>query len=158
MDMQKQIVKSLKDLLLQGNAHVTLTDAIKHLPADMRGVVPDNMPYSIWQLVEHIRITQWDILEFSRNPHYKEMNWPHDYWPKETAPRDEAHWKKSLDKIKEELHDFIALLEKPEAALFEPFAHGDGQHLFREAVLIADHTAYHTGEIVTLRRMLKCWP
>ncbi|MBV7532583.1 DinB family protein [Chitinophaga sp. sic0106] len=158
MDMKKQTVQSLKDLLLKGNAHVTFWDAVKHIPADKLGEVPPNMPYSIWQLVEHIRIAQWDILDFSRNPDYKEMNWPHDYWPKETAPKNEKQWKDTLEQIKEELHDFIKLLEAPDADLFAPFPHGDGQHLFREALLIADHTSYHTGEIVAIRRILNCWP
>ncbi|NIG54354.1 DinB family protein [Chitinophaga sp. Cy-1792] len=153
----KLIVQSLRDELLKGNAHVTFEEAIRNLPAEKRGEVPENMPYSIWQLVGHIRMTQWDILDFSRNPHYKELSWPHDYWPKERAPKNEDAWKKCIHEIKEDLHAFIALLEAPDAKLFEPFAHGDGQHLFREALLIIDHNSYHVGEIVALRRLLGVW-
>ncbi|PSL46055.1 DinB family protein [Chitinophaga niastensis] len=151
------LITSLKELLLKGNAHVTFAEAVKKLPVQLRGEVPENMPYSIWQLVEHIRITQYDILDFSRNPHYKSINWPKDYWPKETAPKDDTAWHHSLDRINREVHEFIALLEAPDADLFTPFPHGDGQHLFREAVLLADHNSYHTGEIIALRRMLGAW-
>ncbi len=150
------LVKSLKDMLLKPNAHVTFADSVKKLPEELRGVVPADMPYSIWQLVEHIRITQYDILDFSRNPDYKEMNWPKDYWPEEAAPKNDAAWKHSVAQVDKDLHTFIALLEDSKD-LFAPFPHGTGQHLFREAVLLLDHTSYHTGEIVAVRRMLKAW-
>jgi uncharacterized damage-inducible protein DinB len=151
------LVKSLKDMLLKANAHVTFSDAVKSLPANLRGEVPPKMPYSIWQLVEHIRITQHDILDFSRNSDYKEIEWPKAYWPKETAPEDDAAWKHSVAQVGTDLQSFIDLLEAPGADLFAPFPHGTGQHLFREAVLLVDHTSYHTGEIVALRRMLDAW-
>lgn len=150
------LVKSLKDMLLKPNAHVTFADSVKKLPEELRGVVPADMPYSIWQLVEHIRITQYDILDFSRNPDYKELNWPKDYWPEEAAPKNDAAWKHSVAQVDKDLHTFIALLEDSKD-LFAPFPHGSGQHLFREAVLLLDHTSYHTGEIVAVRRMLKAW-
>jgi uncharacterized damage-inducible protein DinB len=151
------LIKSLKELLLKGNAHMTFAEAVKKLPVALRGEVPEHMPYSIWQLVEHIRITQYDILDFSRNPYYKSIAWPNDYWPKENGPKDDIAWHHSLDRINSEMHEFIALLEAPDADLFTPFSHGDGQHLFREALLLADHTSYHTGEIIVLRRMLGAW-
>ena len=144
-------------MLLKANAHVTFSDAVKNLPAELRETVPPNMPYSIWQLVEHIRITQYDILDFSRNPGYKELDWPKDYWPKEAAPKDAAAWEHSVMQVEKDLHAFIALLEAPDADLFTPFPHGSGQHLFREAVLLVDHNSYHTGEIVAIRRMLGAW-
>ncbi len=153
----KELVKTLEQLLEGGQAHATFDDAVKHLPAKLRGVVPDGMPYSIWQLVEHIRITQWDILEFSRDPKHKSPSWPEGYWPKETAPVDEAAWKKCLAQIKSDLKEFIDLLKDPDVDLYAPFPHGDGQHLLREALLIADHTSYHTGEIIVLRRLLGAW-
>ncbi|WP_143310509.1 DinB family protein [Chitinophaga vietnamensis] len=157
MKDQTAIIHTLKELLLKANAHVTFADAVKNVPTHLRGVVPPHMPYSIWQLVEHIRITQYDILEFSRNPDYESPSWPEGYWTKATAPASEEEWKQSIARIKSDTQAFIDLLEAPGAQLFEPFPHGDGQHLFREAVLIADHTAYHTGEIVALRRMLGAW-
>jgi hypothetical protein len=150
-------VKALKELLAGGHAHVTFEDAVKDLPVELQGKVPDGMPYSIWQLVEHIRITQWDILEFSRDPSHESPEWPEGYWPKEKAPADAAAWKHSLVRIRQDLKAFIDLLEAPDADLYAPFPHGAGQHLLREAMLIADHTSYHTGEIVVLRRMMKAW-
>lgn len=157
MNVKKELVKTLKELLLKANAHVTFADAVKGLPAALRGVVPEQLPYSIWQLVEHIRITQADILEFSRDADYKSPRWPEGYWPASPAPANDHVWQKSLDQIKADTHAFIELLEAPEADLFSPFPYGDGQHLFREAVLIADHTSYHTGEIVAIRRLLNAW-
>ena len=154
---EKEIVKTLEQFLTGGHAHATFEDAVKGLPATLRGEVPDGMPYSIWQLVEHIRITQWDILEFSRNAKHTSPNWPDDYWPKEKAPKDDASWKHSLAQIKSDLKEFVALLNDPHADLYKPFAHGDGQHLLREAMLIVDHTSYHTGEIIVLRRLLGAW-
>lgn len=153
----KEVVKTLEALLTGGHAHATFDDAVKGLPAELRGVIPEGIPYSIWQLVEHIRITQWDILEFSRDAKHQSPRWPEGYWPKETAPVDDAAWKHSLSQIKSELKEFVALLKAPDAELYKPFAHGDGQHLFREALLIADHTSYHTGEIIVIRRLLGAW-
>ena len=153
----KEIVKTLEQFLTGGHAHATFEDAVKGLPAALRGEVPAGIPYSIWQLVEHIRITQWDILEFSRDAKHISPKWPEGYWPEETAPADEAAWKHSLAQIRSDLKTFVALLNAPDVDLYQPFEHGDGQHLFREALLIADHTSYHTGEIIVLRRLLNAW-
>ena len=150
-------VKELISLLKKGNAHVSFNDAIKDIPFDDLSKKPNNLPYSIWQLTEHIRITQNDILEFSTNENYKARNWPDDYWPKEAAPKNEATWRKSIDNIKGDLQRFIELLKDENADLLTPFTHGDGQNLLREAMLIADHTSYHTGEIIVLRRLLGNW-
>ncbi|RXK86128.1 DinB family protein [Filimonas effusa] len=154
---QKNLVSVLKEMLKGGHAHVTFEQAVDKLPAALRGVVPEGLPYSIWQLVEHIRITQWDILEFSRDPAHKSPAWPDEYWPTETAPSDETAWKRTLNDIASDTKAFIALLESPDADLYTPFSHGDGQNLLREAILIVDHTSYHTGEIILLRRMLGAW-
>lgn len=121
------------------------------------GGKPDKLPYSIWQLVDHIRIAQWDILEFSRNPHHESPQWPAGYWSKELAPADEAAWQQALDQIRQDRDAFVALLHDPQSNLYTPFAHGDGQNLLREALLIADHTAYHVGEIIIIRRLLDAW-
>lgn len=153
----KELIKTLEQFLNGGHAHATFDDAVKGLPAELRGKIPEGLPYSIWQIVEHIRITQWDILEFSRNPKHESPAWPEGYWPKETAPASDAAWKKCLTQIKHDLKEFIDLLKDPDADLYKPFPHGDGQHLLREAMLIADHTSYHTGEIIVLRRLLGAW-
>ena len=151
------LIKQLKDLLIKGNAHATLDDAIKDVPEKIRGTVPDKLPYSIWQIMEHIRICQWDILDFSRNPDYKEMEWPADYWPKEKEPKNDAAWEKSIKEIKKDRAEFVAMLEKDDVDLYTPFPWGSGQNLLREALLVADHNSYHTGEIIVLRRLLGHW-
>jgi uncharacterized damage-inducible protein DinB len=153
----KNVIKELIALLKKGNAHVSFNDAIKDIPFDDLSKKPNNLPYSIWQLAEHIRITQKDILDFSTNDNYKALNWPADYWPKEAAPKNEAAWKKCIDEIQNDLKAFIELLKDENADLLTPFVHGDGQNLLREALLIADHTSYHTGEIIIVRRLLGNW-
>ena len=150
-------IKELIELLKKGNAHVPFNDAIKNIPFEDLGKKPQNLPYSIWQLTEHIRITQKDILDFSANKNYKELKWPDDYWPKEAAPKNEAEWEKCINEIHDDLKAFIELLKAEDADLFTPFEHGSGQNLLREALLIADHTSYHTGEIIVVRRLLDNW-
>ncbi len=157
MNHLPSIIKNLKELLNGGHAHATFEQAIKDLPAKLQGQVPEGMPYSIWQLVEHIRITQQDILEFSRDTNYESPKWPEGYWPKEQAPENAAAWKESIAQIAKDRKTFIELLEAPGADLFTPFPHGSGQNLLREAMLIADHTSYHTGEIIVLRRLMGAW-
>ena len=153
----KELVKQLKDMLMAGNAHVSLNDAFKDVPQKIRGIVPDKLPYSIWQLAEHIRIAQWDILGFSSNPRHVSPKWPEEYWPKEKAPKDDAAWKKCIKQIKTDREAFIVLLEDVETDLYKPFPHGDGQNLLREALLIADHNSYHVGEVIAIRRLLGDW-
>lgn len=150
------LITELIALLTKGNAHATFHDAVKNIPFEDLGKIVDNLPYSIWQITEHIQITQKDILDFSANKNYKELNWPDDYWPKEAAPKDESAWKNSLAKIDEDLNEFIELLKNTED-IYKPFEHGSGQNLLREALLIADHNSYHTGEIIILRRLLGNW-
>jgi hypothetical protein len=149
--------EQLIQLLTGSNAHQSFEDAINDLPASLRGVKPDKLPYSIWQLVEHIRIAQWDILEFSRDSTHRSPKWPEGYWPKEEAPADDAAWEKGLQQIQQDRDAFVALLHDPERDLYAPFTHGTGQNLLREALLIADHTAYHVGEIIIIRRLLNAW-
>ena len=153
----KATVKELKEMLLKGHAHASLEDALKDVPEKIKGIVPDKLPYSIWQLAEHIRIAQCDILEFSRNPDYVSPKWPEGYWPKERAPKDADAWSSCIKKIIADRQDFVTLLEGDNVDLFTPFPHGDGQNLFREALLIADHNSYHTGEIIVIRRLLGAW-
>jgi len=150
-------IKELIELLKKGNAHVPFNDAIKNIPFEDLGKKPHNLPYSIWQLTEHIRITQKDILDFSANKNYKELKWPDDYWPKESSPENDAEWKKCIGEIHNDLKAFIELLKVEDVDLFTPFEHGSGQNLLREALLIADHTSYHTGEIIIVRRLLGNW-
>lgn len=154
---KEAVVEQLIALLTQGNAHVTFSKAIEHVPFNLLGVVPGNLPYSIWQLVEHIRFTQKDILEFSTSQAYVAPEWPAAYWPHEKGPQNEEAWKNTLTAIENDRNAFIELLTTSTDDLTTPFAHGEGQNLLREAMLIADHTAYHTGQIVLVRRMLENW-
>ncbi|HXB92906.1 MAG TPA: DinB family protein [Puia sp.] len=151
------VIKELEDLLKKGNAHASLHDAVNGIPFDQLGLVPNGLPYSIWQLTEHIRIAQWDILEFSRDQHHKSPSWPDSYWPRERQPANAADWKKSVEQITADRKAFIDLLVKAGDAIYTPFPHGDGQSLFREALLIADHNSYHIGEIIVIRRLLGIW-
>lgn len=153
-DRQALLVGSLVELLEKGSAHLTLEAAVKGIPKAYYGVVPEGLPYSLWQVVEHIRLTQKDILEFSRDADYTSPPWPGGYWPKHPEPPGPAAWEESLEEIRKDRRAFVGLLRQPGADLFKPFPHGDGQHLLREAMLIADHTAYHTGQILVIRRIL----
>ena len=150
------IAEQLIQLIRGGNAHVTFENATKDIPFEKVGVQPPGLPYSIWMLVEHIRIAQADILEFSINSNYKPLKWPDEYWPVEKAfTRND--WQKSCEQVVNDSEQFINLITRTDVDLFTPFEHGEGQNLFREALLIADHTSYHTGQIILIRRMLGEW-
>lgn len=156
MDHQHEIlINELIKLLEGGGAHATLKDALDGLPAHLRGVKPNNLPYSIWQLAEHIRIAQWDMLEFSKDSSHQSPKWPDDYWPKESSPADDAAWDKTIEQINTDRDKFIALLKSGD--IYESIPHGDGQSILREALQVADHTSYHTAEIILLRRLLGAW-
>lgn len=147
----------LIDLLEGGNAHTDFDGAIDDLPPEMRGARSDKFPYTIWELVEHLRISQYDIVEFSRNPTYESPPWPKGYWPQNDAPRDEEEWEESLAAVRRDHKDMVDMVSNPDLDLFQPFAHGNGQTLMREALLVADHNAYHIGQIVLLRKLLGVW-
>jgi hypothetical protein len=150
--------RHLADLLTGRNAHVDLDGALKGLPAKLRGVKPKGSPHTVWQLVEHIRIAQWDILEFSRNKKHVSPAWPEGYWPKTEAPSSGAAWNKSVRQVRADLEAMQKLVASKKSDLFRPITHGDGQTLLREALLLADHNAYHIGQLVLLRRLLDAWP
>ncbi len=154
-----ELRRQLLALLRGGQAHAGFEAAVEDFPVELRGVVPQGLPYSAWQLVEHMRIAQRDILNFSAPPTggYHALEWPEAYWPKSPEPRSVNAWEQSLEAIREDLKKFEALIERPEADLYKSFRWGDGQNLLREALLIADHTAYHLGELVVLRRLLGIW-
>jgi uncharacterized damage-inducible protein DinB len=154
----EEIRKQLVALLREGQAHVTFDDAIADFPAEHRGIVPKGLSHSAWQILEHIRIAQRDILDFSAPPTggYQPMEWPAAYWPK--SPEPSAHaWDASIAAIRKDQASFEALITRPESDLYKAFRWGDGQNLLREALLLADHNAYHLGELVALRRLLGVW-
>ena len=158
-EVHPELIKQLLALLKGGQAHADFDAAIKDFPAEHRGTVPANLPYSAWQILEHLRITQKDILNFSAPPTggYHHIAWPDDYWPKSPEPPSAHAWDEGIATIRSDLKKFEALLQKPEVDLYKPFRWGDGQNLLREALLIADHNAYHLGELVVVRRLLGIW-
>ena len=159
-ELGKALRKQLQALLDGGQAHATFDEAVKDFPAKLRGVVPEGLPYSGWQILEHIRLTQRDILDFSSNTDgsYKELKWPEEYWPKSAEPKNEEAWEHSIAQIREDRKTFEKLLKSADdAELVKAFAWGDGQNLLHEALLIADHNAYHTGELIVVRRLLGAW-
>ncbi len=155
-DDQAPVRKQLIALLRGGQAHATFDEAVKDLPANLRSVVPENLPYSAWQLLEHLRIAQLDILNFSAPPTggYQHIKWPDDYWPKSPKPSLRTSWDHPSPTSAPISNASKSLIENPAADLYKPFRWGDGQNLLREAMLLADHNAYHLGELVVLRRLL----
>jgi hypothetical protein len=144
-------------LLSEGGAHVSFDDAIKGLPTEKRSETPAGMDHSVWDLVEHLRLAQWDILEFSRNRKHKSPKWPEGYWPAKKNPTA-AEWNASVKKIHADLKAMEALVKNPKIDLFAKIPWGDGQTVLREALLVADHNAYHVAQIVDVRRLLGVWP
>ena len=154
---RKKLVSELTSLIEKGNAHVSFKESVADLPAGLRTVIPENLPYSIWQLVEHIRIAQKDIVDFSASADSESLAWPDDYWVEPTDAISDDVWNSALKQIEEDQQRFHAMLTDENNDLFAPLPWGTGQSLLREAMLIADHNAYHTAEIVVARRLLKCW-
>jgi hypothetical protein len=145
----------LANLLRMKGAHLTFQAAISDFPAHLRGVRPPGAPHSAWQLVEHMRLAQQDILDFSRNPAYQEKKFPDDYWPAEEAPPSEASWNASVRQFQSDLEEVQALLADTTRDLVAAIPHGQGQTLLREALLVADHNSYHLGQLMFLRKMLE---
>ena len=153
----KVLREQLLFLLKGGGAHADFDTAIEGLPAAMRGKRPEGVAHSAWEIVEHMRIAQWDILEFSRNPKHVSPEWPREYWPKTQAPPNSAAWNKSVKAFRSDLKAMCQLVGRGSTNLYAPIPHGDGQTILREALLIADHNAYHLGELVLIRRVLGAW-
>ncbi len=157
MDNQKQLREHLVQLLKGGQAHASIEDAVKGLPFELTGVKPTHVPYSVWQLLEHIRIAQWDIVQFSHKADHVSPKWPDEFWPKNPKPESEKVWHDTLHKIQKDRKQMIDSISDSKQDLYTAFPYGDGQTLLREALLIVDHTSYHTGEIILVRRLLKAW-
>jgi hypothetical protein len=147
----------LLELLKAGSAHLGFDEAIDGLPPELRGKKVPSLAHTVWQLVEHLRFTQEDILEFSRNPDYKQPNWPDDYWPDTEAPPSDEAWEQSVEAFDRDLQAMKGLVADPKTDLFAKIPWGDGQTILREAMLVADHNAYHVGQIVTVRQGLGAW-
>jgi hypothetical protein len=157
MDKDKALREHLLYLLKGGGAHLDFDKAIAGLPPRLRGAKPDGMPHSVWRLLEHLRIAQWDILEFSRNAEHVSPKWPEKYWPKGDEPPDAAAWDASVAGFRKDLQSIEDLVANPRTDLFGRIPHGDGQTVLGEALLVADHNAYHLGQLVVVRRLLGAW-
>lgn len=147
----------LVQVLTWQDAHVGFDRVVEGLPVALRGAVPDALPYSPWQLVEHLRLAQADILSFCRDHEYTELRWPDDYWPEAPTPPGAKAWEKSLAGFRSDLAALVSLARDRGTDLFAPVPHGTGQTYLREFLLVADHNAYHVGQLVTVRRALGAW-
>ena len=157
MNTDKALRDHLLYLLRSKGAHLDFDTAIADLPVELRGAKPAGVPHSPWRLLEHLRIAQWDILEFTRNPGHVSPPWPEDYWPAGDAPADDGAWDRSVAAFRADLRAMQDLVADPATDLFTPLLHGQGQTALREALLVADHNAYHLGQLVVVRRLLGAW-
>ena len=157
MDNRKIIVDELTALIEKGNAHASFEDAVAGVSLDLIAKVPEGLPYGIWHMAEHLRIAQWDILEFCLGPNHESPKWPDEYWPEVGEEVTKEQWEATVSAFKRDRASFLELLKDEKRDLFAPFEYGDGQSLFREALLLADHNSYHLGEIIVIRRLLGDW-
>ncbi len=145
----------LDNLLQMEGAHISFQDALADFPAALRGIKPPGAPHSAWELLEHLRLAQEDILDFSRNPAYVDRTFPDDYWPASAEPPSDEAWQRSVSQFQQDLAEMRALIADPAHDLYSSFPHGIGQTLLREALLVADHNSYHLGQLVFLRKLLE---
>ena len=153
-DESVQLRQQLVDAIRGHQAHLDFDAAVKGFLANLRGAKPPGATHTAWQLLEHIRIAQHDILAFSRDATHKSPKWPEGHWPSTEAPPSASAWDKSVAAVRRDGLAFNALVQDPSSDLFKPFAHGEGQNLLREALLVASHNSYHLGQLVYLRKML----
>ncbi|HLF72042.1 MAG TPA: DinB family protein [Dehalococcoidia bacterium] len=158
MDERETIIREqILGILRGGHAHMPFAEAVKDFPMDDINKPFPNGSYSAWGLLEHVRITQWDILDFSRNPGYKYIKWPEDYWPgtgKTATPED---WRKTCEAFESDMKELEALLMDPKTDLYAKIAWGEGQTILREMLVVADHNAYHLGELAIMRQVMNNW-
>jgi hypothetical protein len=153
----RQLREHVVYLLNGGGAHSRFDDVVKDLPEELRGAKPNGLPHTAWMVLEHLRLAQWDILEFCRNSKHKSPEWPEGYWPKAEAPPNTPAWNKSVQQFRKDLKSMQDLVANPKFDLYARIPWGDGQTILREALLVADHNAYHLGQLVDLRRLLGVW-
>ncbi len=156
-DMDTIVREELRAHLQGGNAHMTFDEAVANFPREQMNTKPPNVPYTPWQLLEHIRMAQWDILEFIRNPRYVSPPWPEGFWPAESVQADEVVWEKTLVSFRGDLQSLLIMVSDPEVNLYSPIPHGDGQNILREILVVADHSAYHISEFATFRQVMGTW-
>ena len=147
----------LVELLGGGHAHLDFEKAIGGLPVELRGAKPAGLPHTPWRLLEHMRIAQWDILRFTVDPNYVSPEFPDGYWPEGDAPPSDDAWDYAVAAFRADLKGMIDIVSNPATDLYRRLPHGQGQTVLREALLVADHNAYHMGQLVTVRRLLGAW-
>jgi len=157
MNQDAALREHLLYLLKGGGAHVSFEDAVANLAPHFYGVNPPGSPHTPWEILEHMRLAQRDILDFCRNPNYRETPFPAGYWPETPVPPTDSAWKKSVKDFRADLKAMQKLVETKSTNLFARIPWGDGQTILREALLVADHNAYHLGQLVMVRRMLGAW-
>ena len=158
MTPDAEVRKQLLHLLRGGNAHMTFDQAIADFPPEHFNTKPPNVSYSFWHLLEHLRIAQWDILEFVRRPEHASPAWPKGYWPHPDAQADQAAWDTTIRKFHADLQALQVMAENPEVNLTAPLPHAPDYTVLRELLLVADHNAYHIGEFGILRQITGLWP
>ena len=156
-DPQATLRQHLLELLSGGHAHAKFEDAVQGLMSQLRGTKPAGFPHSAWMILEHLRLAQWDILEFSRNGKHRSPKWPEGYWPQTEAPPNAQAWSQSVEQFESDLDAMQELVKNPESDLFAKIPWGDGQTILREALLLADHNSYHVAQLVDIRRLLGAW-
>ena len=157
MDQNDSLREQLIKLLDWQDAHVNFDAAVEGIPPAFQGVRPEGLPYSPWELLEHMRLTQNDILNFCRDSSYKAPNWPDEYWPKATSPPTPNDWQESINTFRADRKSLQNLAADPALDLYAKIPHGEGQTYLREVLLAADHSAYHLGELIAVRRLLGIW-
>jgi hypothetical protein len=157
MEQSDMLRELLTKVLGWQDAHVNFDAVVEDIPLRLQGVRPEGLPYSPWQLLEHMRLTQRDILDFCRDPEYKAPKWPDDDWPKSTIPSRLESWQESVAAFLADREALVELIADPRLNLYAKIPHGEGQTYLREVVLVADHSAYHIGELVAVRRLLGVW-
>lgn len=157
MDTQKIVRKQLLDLLKGGNAHMSFDEAVARFPMESINDSPPESDYTPWRLLEHIRIAQWDIVEFVRNPQHVSPPWPAGYWPAKGEIADPQKWEESLKSFRADLRAMQEIVENPETDLLGELAHAPGYTILREVLVLADHNAYHMGEFAMMREVMNTW-
>lgn len=155
MDNNDSLRTHIVNLLTKAEAHVDVGSTLKDFPASIRGRKPKGSPHTPWQLLEHMRLGQWDILRFSVDPKHVSPQWPDEYWPKTAAPPSDHAWDESVRGFLSDLDALVSLVRDKKRDLFAPMLHGDGQTLLREVLLAADHNSYHLGQLVLVRKTLE---
>lgn len=152
-NLQTQII----DFLNRQNTHLTLREAAMDIPDELINIKPDNVPYTFWQMLEHIRVSQYDMLDFIQNPNYKEMEWPKDYWPDKNENATRKMWDDSIMKYEQDLETLKDIVMKNEPDILVKIPHGQGQTALREVLQIVDHASYHIGQFILMRRICNAW-